>query len=192
MRVSQSLRSRQRASARRIAALEWALEHAHHLLHHDDLTPLLNRRGFQRACDRHAGAKDGTACCVMIDLDGFKGINDHHGHPMGDAALVHFATTLRQHMRPGDAIARLGGDEFALVLPRCNAHDAHGMVERLRRALLESPLTTSSGPLILRFSAGMVDRHPNESLLDALARADAQLIEAKRQSKAAILIPSQP
>lgn len=183
MRVSQSLRSRQRASARRIATLEWALEHAHHLLHHDDLTPLLNRRGFQRACDRHADTQEGTVCCVMIDLDGFKGINDQHGHPMGDAALVHFATTLRQHMRPGDAIARLGGDEFALILPRCNAQDAHRMVERLRHALLESPLATSSGPLVLRFSAGMVDRHPNEPLGDALARADTQLIEAKRQAR---------
>lgn len=191
MHLSRSLRSRQRAAARRIAALEWELEHTQHLLHHDDLTPLLNRRGFQRACDRHAGAKDGTVCCVMIDLDGFKGINDHHGHPMGDAALVHFVTTLRQHMRAGDTIACLGGDEFALVLPKCNAHDAHKMLERLRHALRDAPLMTPSGPLVLRFSTGIVDRHPNESLVEALTRADAELIETKQRSKAGPW-PTQP
>jgi diguanylate cyclase (GGDEF)-like protein len=68
--------------------------------------------------------KDASACCVMVDLDGFKAINDRHGHPVGDAALIHFAATLRRHMRPTDTIARLGGDEFALILSNCSGSDA--------------------------------------------------------------------
>ncbi|QKV57841.1 MAG: GGDEF domain-containing protein [Dechloromonas sp.] len=125
----------------RIAGLEQALEQAQHLLHQDDLTPLLNRRGFRRACDRWAGNGPVamSTCCAMIDLDGFKAINDRHGHPVGDAALVHFAATLRRHLRPADTIARLGGDEFALILMHCSGDDACLLLERLQQALAGSP-----------------------------------------------------
>ena len=74
----------------------------------------------------------------MIDLDGFKAINDRHGHPVGDAALVHVAATLRRHLRHADTIARLGGDEFALILMNCSGCDAC----MLRKA----PTTATSVP----------------------------------------------
>ena len=118
MRSSSQRRHRRLAVKQQIIALEQALQQAQHLLHQDDLTPLLNRRGFRRACDQWANGdvKDASACCVMVDLDGFKAINDRHGHPVGDAALIYFAATLRRHMRPTDTIARLGGDEFVVIL----------------------------------------------------------------------------
>jgi hypothetical protein len=87
-----------------------------------------------------------SACCVMIDLDGFKAINDRHGHLVGDAALVHFAATLRRHMRPADTIARLGGDEFALILMNCSGDDACLLLERLQQALAGSPCQCRVAP----------------------------------------------
>ncbi len=79
------------------------------------LTPLLNRRGFRRACDWWAGngPMAMSTCCTMIDLDGFKALNHRHGHPVWQR---HFAATLRRHLSPADTITRLGGAEFALIL----------------------------------------------------------------------------
>ena len=156
------------------------------MLHQDDLTPLLNRRGFRRACDQWPGKGTAAACCVMIDLDGFKAINDRHGHPVGDAVLVHFAATLRQHMRTADAIARLGGDEFALILVNCSGDDARKMLERLQQALAASPLSSHGGAVPLCFSAGVAERHGDEALGQVLERADAALLDAKRQGKATV------
>ena len=103
----------------RIAGLERALEQAQHLLHQDDLTPLLNRRGFRRACDRWAGngPMAMSACCAMIDLDGFKAINDTHGHDAGDHFLAEIAARLRETLRQQDFAARHGGDEFVVIGP---------------------------------------------------------------------------
>lgn len=188
MRANSRRRHRRSSVKQQIVALEQALEQAQHLLHQDDLTPLLNRRGFRRACDQWADGdvKDASACCVMVDLDGFKAINDRHGHPVGDAALIHFATTLRRHMRPTDTIARLGGDEFALILSNCSGSDARKMLERLRGALAVTPLPASDSTVFLRFSAGIAERHADESLAQALERADAALLDAKRQGKATV------
>jgi len=160
-------------------------------------TPLLNRRGFRRACDQWADGdvKDASACCVMVDLDGFKAINDRHGHPVGDAALIQFAATLRLHMRPTDTIARLGGDEFALILPNCSGSDARKMLARLQDALAVAPLPASGSTVFLRFSAGIAERHADESLAQALERADAALLDAKRQGKATVslgVLPARP
>ncbi|WP_323003867.1 GGDEF domain-containing protein [Denitromonas sp.] len=194
MRSNSRRRHRRSSVKQQIVALEQALEQAQHLLHQDDLTPLLNRRGFRRACDQWADGdvKDASACCVMVDLDGFKAINDRHGHPVGDAALIHFATTLRRHMRPTDTIARLGGDEFALILSNCSGSDARKMLERLRGALAVTPLPASDSTVFLRFSAGIAERHGDESLAQALERADAALLDAKRQSKATVSLGVPP
>lgn len=190
MHSNSQRRHRRSAVIQRIAGLERALEQAQHLLHQDDLTPLLNRRGFRRACDRWAGngPMAMSACCAMIDLDGFKAINDRHGHPVGDAALVHFAATLRRHLRPADIIARLGGDEFALILMNCCGNDARLLLERLQQALAASPLPNTDRAVPLRFSAGVAELHTDESLAPALERADAALLDAKRQGKGIVAL----
>ncbi len=194
MRSNSQRRHRRSAVKQQIVALEQALQQAQHLLHQDDLTPLLNRRGFQRACDQWADGvlRDASACCVMVDLDGFKAINDRHGHPVGDAALIHFAATLRRHMRPTDTIARLGGDEFALILSNCSGSNARRMLERLRDALAVTPLWTSGSTVFLQFSAGIAECHADESLERALERADVALLNAKRQGKATVSLGVPP
>lgn len=182
------------AYAQRIKALERALEQAQHLLHQDDLTPLLNRRGFRRACDQWPVSQPmGTRiCCVMMDLDDFKAINDQYGHPVGDAALIHFAKTLNQHDRRADAIARLGGDEFALVLLQARGIDALGVLKRLQKVLEASPLPIPGGSVRMRFSAGVAERQVDESLIEALARADIALLDAKQCGKAAVRLYRPP
>jgi diguanylate cyclase (GGDEF)-like protein len=194
MHSNSQRRYRHSAVMQRIAGLERALEQAQHLLHQDDLTPLLNRRGFRRACDRWAGNGPMaiSACCAMIDLDGFKAINDGHGHPVGDAALVHFAATLRRHLRPANTIARLGGDEFALILMNCSGDDACLLLERLQQALAASPLPIPDAAVPLRFSAGVAGLHADESLEQVLERADAALLDAKRQSKGMVALSVPP
>lgn len=123
---------------------------------------------------------------MMLDLDDFKSINDQYGHPVGDAALIHFAKTLRQNVRRADAVARIGGDEFALVLINASGVDTLSVLERLRKVLAASPLPVPQGSLRLNFSAGAIERQIGESLIDALARADAALLDAKRNGKAMV------
>ena len=176
--------------ARRIEVLENALAMAQDLLHRDDLTPLLNRRGFRRACDQSAATRtiETRMCCVMMDLDDFRSINNRYGHPAGDAALVYFAQSLRAHVRQADAIARLGGDEFALLLPNTRDVDGLRLLGRLRNVFAQSPFLIREKPVTLSFSAGISERKANESLSDALIRADGALLDAKRSGKAAIRV----
>ncbi len=91
---------------------------ARHLAHHDVLTGLPNRASFQqrlRRMLRQRRSGDGTAAVLMIDLDGFKAVNDTLGHDAGDAVLTRFALDIGEHIRQGDTLARLGGDEFAVI-----------------------------------------------------------------------------
>ena len=102
---------------RRIAELET----------HADIDPLLdilNRRGFERELKRSLAYMEryGTvAALVYIDLDGFKAVNDRHGHGTGDALLKRVAGELTGHVRSSDLVARLGGDEFAVLMWNVNA-----------------------------------------------------------------------
>lgn len=107
---------------------EQRLAHAQvfHLAHHDTLTGLANRAALMRRIadivDRESWAGDLTAL-VMIDLDGFKAVNDTMGHDAGDALLIEIAARLRGLVRGSDLVGRLGGDEFVLLLPNLRERD---------------------------------------------------------------------
>ncbi|WP_448626296.1 diguanylate cyclase domain-containing protein [Geodermatophilus sp. URMC 64] len=122
-------------------ALEAALVHRSL---HDPLTGLPNRILFHDRL-RHAlerGHRERTPTCVLIiDLDGFKAINDEHGHPMGDAVLVSFAGRLTSVLRASDTAARLGGDEFAIVCENTERPEAQVLADRVR--------TTVTDPLVI-------------------------------------------
>jgi diguanylate cyclase (GGDEF)-like protein len=177
----------------RIHELEHALIQANSLLHEDCLTGVLNRRGFGQACQTLATDANACSavCCVALDLDHFKQINDTHGHAVGDAALVHFAQALRLNVRPIDTVARLGGDEFILILMEMTAPDTCALLYRFMTALADSPLMTDRGPIPLRASAGVAQLSGDESISRAMMRADLALLAAKRLGRGHIVVASQ-
>ncbi len=135
-------------------ALEAALVHRSL---HDPLTGLPNRILFSDRL-RHAlerGHRERTATCVLgIDLDGFKAINDHYGHPVGDEVLVAVAERLTSVLRSSDTAARVGGDEFSIVCENSERADAEALAERLRNTVTE-PVSAEGITIPLGMSIGI-------------------------------------
>jgi diguanylate cyclase (GGDEF)-like protein/PAS domain S-box-containing protein len=156
---------------------------------HDALTGLPNRILFSDRL-RHAlerGQREQTPTCVLvIDLDGFKAINDAHGHPMGDLVLVAFADRLRSVLRASDTAARLGGDEFAIVCENTDRADAEVLAERLRNSV-QDPLTLAGTPLTLGMSIGIGEASggadPQEVLERVVREADDAMYADKAQRR---------
>lgn len=154
---------------------------------HDELTGLVNRRGFMQALDEYA-AHGGWI--VMADIDHFKAINDTWGHPVGDEALAHFAEAFRDSAPAGALAARVGGEEFALLLPPSGRRDLELRLDRLLVAVrsLSVPGLQGHGMTV---SLGAADMTPITSAdggnrptgLEVLRRADHALYEAKNSGR---------
>lgn len=138
----------------------------------DDLTGLLNRRGWRDAAQRELAraARGGVPIAmVMLDLDELKEVNDSMGHDEGDRLLEDTADRLRAALRAGDTVARLGGDEFGALLTDATLDRAIGALERLRE------VTPDRGA----FSAGVAAWNGSEELDELMRRSDVALYAAK-------------
>jgi diguanylate cyclase (GGDEF)-like protein len=147
----------------------------------DPLTDLGNHRSFQQELDRAVGnavRRSESLAVVLVDLDGFKLINDRHGHRHGDEVLAHVARVLR-HGRPNDRAFRIGGDEFALLLPDA---DSLGATKALARRLDEA----RKGPNAVSFTAGVAVMASGVAGEGSVLweHADAALYEGKRRGGA--------
>jgi diguanylate cyclase (GGDEF)-like protein len=114
-----------------------------YLATHDALTGLYNRREFMRLAEMElarAARFPADVCMLMVDLDFFKKINDHYGHPAGDAVLEQVAALLSAGVRSTDVVARMGGEEFIVLLPNTVAEGALAAAEKLRGAIREQQL----------------------------------------------------
>ena len=142
----------------------------------DPLTGAANRRSWEDALSRETSRamREGIPLgLLMIDLDHFKRYNDQHGHMAGDNLLRAATTAWRGRLRPEDLLCRWGGEEFAVLLPNCTLHGALAVAEDLRMRMPED-VTCSIG-------AAEWDRH--EPHLDLIARADANLYQAKANGR---------
>jgi len=151
----------------------------HHLAHHDDMTGLLNRIGF-RICIEEALRNDGAATVLLLDLDGFKSVNDTLGHSVGDALLQTVAVRMAARVQGGDTLGRIGGDEFALLVSSGGDLLAAGaMAQRLLDAFAE-PFQVAGHDLQIGTSIGIAvaPLHASESD-ELLIRADLALLRAK-------------
>jgi len=137
----------------------------------DSLTGLLNRNGLEQEAARvRSFDRNRSVAVLLVDLDGFKQVNDREGHRAGDQLLKDFADAWIREARAGDLIARIGGDEFVMLFPASNEDSARATVQRLRRI---SPVP---------WSGGLVTAEPGETLADSLDRAD-RLLYAEKAAK---------
>ncbi len=153
----------------------------------DELTGTLNRRGFEMALTREIGAaqRDPNSCgtIIMVDLDGFKLVNDRFGHAAGDAYLQLVGKTLMGALRDGDTVARLGGDEFAIILPRSKTVTGQRRAAQLQAQLNAAALNWKEFALPLRASFGAASYVGGDTANDVLKRADARLYANKAARK---------
>jgi diguanylate cyclase (GGDEF)-like protein/PAS domain S-box-containing protein len=154
----------------------------------DPLTSVPNRRSFEAAVRmtldlsaRHqiAGA------LLMIDLDGFKAINDTHGHATGDAVLAAVAARLRNRLRSTDLLGRVGGDEFAVLLRATAGARAQSVAESLAACVRETRLGPDQPEISLSASIGVADfgSYPLPTVEELLASADAAMYRTKRKAR---------
>jgi len=149
----------------------------------DPLTGLLNRAGFEAWCRSHPTVLQGCAV-VALDLDGFKPINDRHGHAAGDDVLRGIGLWLLGNLRTEDAAVRTGGDEFVLVFPSDSQRGGQSALEVGARlnAMLREGVPTGAGLLPLGCSLGMaLVPQQARTIEEAITLADASLYEAKRR-----------
>jgi len=150
----------------------------------DTVSDVPNRRGFFAALApwMALARRPGQATAlVLLDLDGFKRVNDGYGHPAGDVVLRHVAGLCKRQLRDSDGLARLVGGEFALLLPRTGLEEAALVAERMRAAIESTPVKLDRAMISMTASFGVTTIRADDSSAILLQRAG----EAMRAAKAA-------
>jgi diguanylate cyclase (GGDEF)-like protein len=147
----------------------------------DPLTGLANRRSLLSRVEyeiaRHTRSR-GTFALIMLDLDGFKLLNDRFGHPTGDDLLRDVAVALKRAVREQDTVARIGGDEFCVLAPETDEPGTDRLISRITTAVAR----ITAGVDALGVSAGAAAFPEDGTKLEAiLAAADDRLYDAKRR-----------
>lgn len=148
----------------------------------DPLLGIFNRRGFERELARSLAyvRRYGTpAALLYVDLDGFKAVNDRHGHAAGDALLRAVAAALQRNVRASDVLARLGGDEFALILWNLGEAEARAKAEALEAAVAAVGVPAGESVLSVGASVGVAPLGALDGPADALAHADQAMYARK-------------
>ncbi len=163
------------------ASMQKQLAALHQRVTRDALTGVANRAYFdEQLVKLTARTSSGgpTFSLVICDIDHFKRVNDVHGHPAGDEALISFASILESHSRDGDLVARYGGEEFLLIADACDNATATKRAEVIRAALERTPLPSLKNEAVTA-SFGVTEFQAGDSAETILARADRALLKAK-------------
>ena len=150
----------------------------------DPLTGVFNRRRFFEIGEKEverARRYNRPLSVLMMDLNGFKLLNDDMGHCAGDHALCELTRICQENLRKPETIARLGGDEFAVILPETNLTGAREVARRLHNAILHSPAHVRDQEIFLSLSIGAAQYEPGDrSMEQILQRADVSMFQMKK------------
>ncbi len=153
----------------------------------DPLTGAFNRRRFREVGNaelRRSKRHQHTFSVLMLDIDHFKAVNDTYGHGIGDTALKKTVTVIQGSLREQDTLGRLGGEEFAVIVPETGTEEAAVVAERIRASIAQIVIDTPDEPFSFTMSIGVSESdHNDDSVEDALARADKALYDAKEQGR---------
>ena len=163
-----------------VSTYQTKLEEAEQRASRDSLTGLENRHGIEVKIERRIEEKK-PFCVVMLDLNGFKKVNDTYGHLAGDDLLKQFAAELRSASRSTDVVGRWGGDEFIVVLDGGLA-EANSHIERMQKWVFGGytlKVETEEPKVNMDAALGLVEWQTGETLKDVLGRADAAMYQQK-------------
>jgi len=152
----------------------------------DELSGAASRQVFDVLYDQAvklAKRHGGDVSLVAIDIDGFKTINDTHGHAAGDAVIRALCGVIRERIRESDTLCRWGGDEFLLLLSECSAEHARETADAIRSAMATRVIRHAGAELRVTISAGVVQRREGEDIEAMVARADAAMYESKSRGR---------
>jgi two-component system cell cycle response regulator len=158
----------------------------------DMLTGVLNRYGLQKRNSEvmnRATRFGHPVALLMLDLDRFKQINDHYGHPVGDQVLKRFAEIIQANLRGSDIFGRWGGEEFLVIAPHLNLNDAEKMAEKLRYAIEAAEFDSG---VHLTTSIGVSEYSPGEPVSELIKRADHALYAAKEAGRNRVVGETSP
>lgn len=148
----------------------------------DTLVPVANRRAFVREMSRmvaYAERYGAHTSVLYFDINGFKEINDQHGHAAGDAALQHVAMLLAENIRESDIVGRLGGDEFGVILAQADSDSAQEKATSLSGLIENTPFDWEGNALSLSVAFGAYSFSGKEDAGEALQRADKAMYAQK-------------
>ena len=154
----------------------------------DELTGLANRRGFTLALKHTVSTMrrhGGEAALILVDLDGFKEVNDTFGHAAGDHVLRLIGEILRGHVRDTDTVGRLGGDEFAMLLPGASQELARFRATALMHLIDRTVARWQTARIPVAASFGLTIVDGADSIDQAMERADQSMYRSKRERNAA-------
>ncbi|OAF07641.1 diguanylate cyclase [Bradyrhizobium centrolobii] len=154
----------------------------------DDLTGVANRRHLLQRLTEECARSERSGkpfSLLLIDIDGFKTINDTHGHAAGDACLQHFTLMAQTRLRPGDMLARTGGDEFCVVLPSSSLHEGALIARRVLEVCRQDAAACIGNDIPIAISIGVAqwDRCIGQFPDRLMAKADEALYAAKKNGK---------
>ncbi len=155
-------------------------------MEHDGLTGLYSHSRIidqLEAAVRRADRREGSLAVAMLDIDGFKLVNDTHGHLVGDQVLKALAHLLRQRLRLSDVLGRYGGDEYLVVLPDTDAAAALAKMDEIRRNFAAVEHDTGRRSFTVTVSGGVAEFPEAASVHELIARADEALYRAKRAGR---------
>jgi len=190
------LQLRVRAGARIIQLQKDLLDAQSALRHeatHDSLTGLWNRAAGLDALERElarCGRDQSTLAVLLADIDHFKGVNDAHGHQVGDAILREVAQTLAHSVRPYDVVARYGGEEFLCILPQSSEEAARTVAERLRTRCETRPMVAASATVRVTVTIGIGCGGEGCTAGDLVRMADEGLYRAKAEGRNRVALGS--